>query len=572
MKNKRVKKKNKIKFKSIGAKIKFGFTFILVFFTLIITAQQYLNYYYKKVYTNIIDSLIISTEYRTVINDSALKFSQMSIDNINDTKAYKNNLTEDINNLYVKLDKSVSNESTKGRINVNSIKNLTDSYLKKIDSIINSLEEKNVRKSLENIGEAKKNAIYIDNEVSNLIKNELQYDEIVSKDINVKFNKIFVFTIAIIFIIISFSIVYASYITRYISKALKKLTEISMIIGEGDLTCSDVIVESSDELNILGNSFNNMKNNLRDITNKIKNISSDVSDYSDKVHASVKQNYEVNDQISQVIQDISENAEKQAANMNNTSQIVQKELEVMNDIAESVKGVLNLSEVSKNTSKEGAEIVSNFIEQINNINESIEISAKSVEELNEKSNQISSMIELITNISKQTNLLALNAAIEAARAGEFGKGFAVVAEEVRKLAEESSNAANQITTEVQSIQNQTMQITKSINNSVQQVNDGMELIKTTKTTFNNIEVSSNEVNIEIEKISLRTKSLLDSITNIEKDIEKSYKITQNFAASSEEIAASTEEQMSSLEEMLNTAKSLNDSSVNMIEVIKSFKL
>src|SRR5690606_19279205 len=125
------------------------------------------------------------------------------------------------------------------------------------------------------------------------------------------------------------------------------------------------------------------------------------------------------------------------------------------NITESSNEMDEITEVAKELTNKGATFVDHVVEQMNFIKGSVTKASESILSLRDRSKEISSIIEIITDVAEQTNLLALNAAIEAARAGEHGKGFAVVAEEVKKLAEESKNSASQITEMITHIQRET---------------------------------------------------------------------------------------------------------------------
>lgn len=125
--------------------------------------------------------------------------------------------------------------------------------------------------------------------------------------------------------------------------------------------------------------------------------------------------------------------------------------------------------------------------------------------LGKRSSEIGTIVETISNIVDQTNLLALNAAIEAARAGDAGRGFAVVAEEVRKLAEQSSNAAQNITDLVKAIQQDTDKAVDSINEGNESVNEGAASATAAGEAFGMIE----------EQIGKLNKTVEDAIASIE---------------------------------------------------------
>jgi len=146
--------------------------------------------------------------------------------------------------------------------------------------------------------------------------------------------------------------------------------------------------------------------------------------------------------------------------------------------------------------------------------------------------------------------LALNAAIEAARAGEQGRGFAVVAEEVRKLAEQSADAAKEIGDLITSTQEESKKALESMTEGVKDVESGTEVVSKTGATFNEI---------------------LESVKGISKQVEETASAAEELSAGSEEMAASIEEQSSTMEEMAATAEELRSSSERLNQELQKFK-
>ena len=220
---------------------------------------------------------------------------------------------------------------------------------------------------------------------------------------------------------------------------------------------------------------------------------------------------------------------------------------------------LNQASVASN----GEKAVQKTKQQVEQINETNLAASEMIFYLGDKSKEIGSIINLISGIADQTNLLALNAAIEAARAGEHGRGFAVVAEEVRKLAEQSNQSANQIRSLINEIQ-------VGIENSVQSMESGRIAIEKGMALSNDAEKAFVEINQSVvslrdkigtvseilERLNLHTGEVSDVVDLTVTLIQKTSETTQN-------VAAATEEQNASMQEISSSAQSLTDLSEEM---------
>ncbi len=168
---------------------------------------------------------------------------------------------------------------------------------------------------------------------------------------------------------------------------------------------------------------------------------------------------------------------------------------------ESVKSAYSISNDTSKTAEEGARIINNAIEEMNKIAGSVRSSSEHIENLNQQSSDINSIVKTIQDIADQTNLLALNAAIEAARAGEQGRGFAVVADEVRTLAARTSESTSEISGMVTNIQTNTKNASTSMETCLNQVNLGVDLAHETGEAITRIQKSATEVVSAVDNLA-----------------------------------------------------------------------
>ncbi|MBP1932555.1 methyl-accepting chemotaxis protein [Ammoniphilus resinae] len=361
-------------------------------------------------------------------------------------------------------------------------------------------------------------------------------------------------------------------ISRLISKPLGELSKASKRIAEGDLTGEDLKVKTRDEIRELAESFNQMKSNLHQLIRHVGDSVHQVTSSTEELMASSEQSSKATEQITIASQEVATGAENQVKSAQETVGIVNEISKGMNQVAAAIQSVADATSNANQEAFNGNQVLNETIKQMNVVQEKVESTAVVIDNLGEKSKEIGQIVTLITDVAAQTNLLALNAAIEAARAGEHGRGFAVVADEVRKLAEQSRDAAEKIGNLITEIQNESQNAIYAMNEGTQAVEDGMGHVHHTGESFKTITKMIEEVSVQSQEVSAIVEEVSASSSSMVEMIDAIAHISEQSASNTQYMASASEEQLASMEEISSSATSLAEMAEDLKRVINQFKL
>jgi methyl-accepting chemotaxis protein len=342
---------------------------------------------------------------------------------------------------------------------------------------------------------------------------------------------------------------------RSISRPVVNLEQVAQKVSAGDLT-QQVNVESQDEIGKLAASFNLMVSQLKELIKQVTVNAEQVAASSEELTANSEQSAQAATHIATSINDVASGAAAQMEAANETSSVVEQMSVSIHRIAENANQVAGQSSQAAHKAKNGEKEVEKAVQQMNHIEHTVNTSAKVVAKLGERSQEIGQIVDTISGIAGQTNLLALNAAIEAARAGEQGRGFAVVAEEVRKLAEQSQEAAKKIAGLITEIQEDTTKAVVAMNEGTQEVQLGAEVIHAAGLTFQEIMMVVGQVSTQVKEISAAIQQMAADSQHIVDSVKMIDNLSKKSAGETQSVSAAVEEQLASMQEVAGASQAL----------------
>ncbi len=367
------------------------------------------------------------------------------------------------------------------------------------------------------------------------------------------------------------AIVVGSVLASGISKAIRKVNRVLKKTSDGDLT-GQISMKRKDEFNVLSSSITNMIGSMKDLILKMTNVSGHVSDSAVQVGTNSEVLLEVTKNITEAVDYINSGISQQAQDTESCLEQMNGLAERINVVHENTDEISEIAQEAQGAIENGMVIVANLGEKVQGTTEVTETIIREIRELNKESIAINSIIGTINEIAEQTNLLSLNASIEAARAGEAGRGFAVVAEEIRKLAEQSGNAGNQIGEIINHIQERLAATIETAGLAGESVAFQTEALNNTVDVFKNISQQVSKLAEDVEKITQSVGGIEQAKEDTMNAIESISTTSNQTESASEELARSTEKQLQAVEVLNDAVKRLQMDAEDLDTSVSIFKV
>lgn len=366
-------------------------------------------------------------------------------------------------------------------------------------------------------------------------------------------------------------ILFIGYIIKLtIRKPLALLQNDMEKVAAGDLT-TRTPYKANNELGHIVQSFNSMLDNLQQLIANVKMTTQEVISTTEGVLQDTNRASIISNEVVQTVLEVKTKIEGQVTSIQESSSSMEEITTGLQTVAESSAVVAEVAVTTTEQINIGSEVINHSILQMNSVHDVVEETSKVINKLVTRTQQIDTALAAITNIAEQTNLLALNAAIEAARAGENGKGFAVVAAEVRDLAEQSKESANEVNHLIKSIQQDTQDTVNVMQKGQQKAVEGKEAAYKANQTFLSIMKDIDKITGQIQEVSAATEEMSagteevnaslslvsETATDVKKETLQTVKSIQSQAVSIEQISIQSNKMKEKVEELTELVSKFN---------------
>jgi methyl-accepting chemotaxis protein len=360
---------------------------------------------------------------------------------------------------------------------------------------------------------------------------------------------------------------------------LKEMANASSAIAEGQLNVS---VKPRSSRDTMANAFLRMIDGLRDLATKIRDSATGVATGSTQMAGASNESAKVSVEAARAIDEVTSTMHEMSINVQNvvkstqlqsssvaeTSASIDQMVASIQRVADTARTLLEICQRSREEVHRGIETMDKATNGLTRTSSAIRSSAEIIDVLGRRADEIGKIIEVIDDLAEQTNLLALNAAIEAARAGEHGLGFAVVAEEVRKLAEKSTQSTKEISDLIQGIQKEAREAVENMEKSTTMVQQGLELGSELNVALTKISDVVSEVYKYAQQIGGATNEQSAGSTQIGKATSRLTEITQEINSTIEEQASGVQSVVRAMEKMREVVQQATSSSSQLAAMAK----
>jgi methyl-accepting chemotaxis protein len=357
-----------------------------------------------------------------------------------------------------------------------------------------------------------------------------------------------------------------------VTRPLDRLTDAARLLGEGDLRATVHAHGFDAEYVVLAAAFSQMAERLRAVVTDIQREAGDIARSAEQLTDASQQAASSTGQISEALTGVAHDAEEQRQHFASSETILTE----VGGSARALGGIAHrsreLSDEIRSTSRRTRAGIAQAVEVLERARQVIVASKGEVDKLGGAFAEVGRFVEMIQGVARQTSLLALNAAIEAARAGEHGQGFAVVAEEVRRLAEQSARAANEVSATVREMRERVASTTKAFSHGVSGLGDVDSVSRTAAAALDAVDAAVSGVSEVAASVGSAANAHESAVTQLVQRLSAAAEQAETQVAASEQAAAAAEQTASSAEQVAATAQQLAANASRLEALVAGFKV
>ncbi len=563
---------------NVAKQIIAGFTVVLLTLSAIIVLLLVRTNRFNKEYESILQNVLNLNTIKGVGAKAAADITNACIMGIS---VEESGMLAGIDDMFLYLDEleesiGSAEEYQGNRSMVNSLRQMLVKYQESMEAVVALGDGTSFPAFNEEINKIVSGFKQIGNDMASYSNNnitmELERSAVIQKEIDENFKSTIYFALTAFMAILVVSVGICAWIVRSIVKPIRMLGKEIRLVAEGDLTKEEIRLPSKNEFNSLADAFNIMSRNLKDIISKVITATKDIADTAVVAEQTSNRNIKNSLEITCSAEDINTRMHEQSGEIEKIRNQMQEMKQISIQISEDIEKIDIRTKGSKNRAEEGNQSIAAFVEQLQQVNETVSQIAGAAETFGTNTQEVNKILDGISTISQQTKLLSLNASIEAARAGEAGRGFSVVAQEINILAERTVELVNAIAGIVESLEDSMKDMTSKMELGISQLDKGNTMAAQTQDKFREILKDAGQTNEEIRNVHRMVENFAQSAVDVADSMVEVGGIIEENTKMTERIVTTVEDQTESQKQLSSKVQMLDELVNGLTSTTSKFKV
>lgn len=563
---------------NVAKQIIAGFMVVLLTLSAIIVLLLVRTNRFNKEYESILQNVL---NLNTIKGAGAKAAADITNACIMGTSVEESGMLADIDDMFLYLDEleesiGSAEEYQGNRSMVNSLRQVLVKYQESMEAVVALGDGTSFPAFNEEVNKIVSGFKQIGNDMASYSNNnitmELERSAVIQKEIDENFKSTIYFALTAFMVILVVSVGICAWIVRSIVKPIRMLGKEIRLVAEGDLTKEEIRLPSKNEFNSLADAFNIMSRNLKDIISKVITVTKDIADTAVVAEQTSNRNIKNSLEITCSAEDINTRMHEQSGEIEKIRNQMQEMKQISIQISEDIEKIDIRTKGSKNRAEEGNQSIAAFVEQLQQVNETVSQIAGAAETFGTNTQEVDKILDGISTISQQTKLLSLNASIEAARAGEAGRGFSVVAQEINILAERTVELVNAIAGIVESLEDSMKDMTSKMELGISQLDKGNTMAAQTQDKFREILKDAGQTNEEIRNVHRMVENFAQSAVDVADSMVEVGGIIEENTKMTERIVTTVEDQTESQKQLSSKVQMLDELVNGLTSTTSKFKV